>query len=136
MRNIIEKEGRIINMGVFKRIFKNRYSWIKKEDPKLPYTYQAKLQVFEGEDDIIINWFSDTICGICGYLKKRRENPNDITIIECFNGKETIIPKEVYTKNDKWLPKKELCKAHRRYGSEGNEECCSFQHRDQKVSKI
>jgi hypothetical protein len=123
-------------MGLFKRFFGNRYNWIKKEDPRLPYTYQASLQVFEGDNDIVINWFSDTICGICGYLKKHKEDPNDITITECFDGKETVIPPDVYMNDGEWLPKKELCKAHRRYGSEGNEECCSFQHRDQKVSKI
>ena len=38
--------------------------------------------------------------------------------------------------NSQWKPKKELCKAHRRYGSDGSEECCAFQGRDSKVSKI
>lgn len=123
-------------MNLFKKLFKTKYNWIKQVDKRLPYTYEAKLQVFEDDDDIVINWYSDTICGVCKYLKNHNEDPNEITITECFNGKETVIPKDVYTKDGKWLPKKELCKAHRRYGSEGNEKCCAFQDRDQTVSKI
>jgi hypothetical protein len=123
-------------MNLFKKFVE--YKWFRsKNNNKTPFTYEAKLQVFEGSDDITISWFSDTICGLCKYLSKHKEDPNDITIYECFNQKEIEMPKHIYMNpNSQWKPKKELCKAHRRYGSDGSEECCAFQGRDSKVSKI
>jgi hypothetical protein len=115
-------------MNILQKLFGSKYN------KDLPYTYHAKRQVFQGDDDITVDWVSDTICGLCNYLKKKKEDPTEITIYECFQGKEKELPKDLYiNSNSKWRPKKELCSMHQRYGSAGTSDKCEFQDRSKKT---
>jgi hypothetical protein len=117
-------------MNILTKLFGSKY------DKKIPYTYHAKRYVFDKDEDITIDWVSDTICGLCNFLKKKKEDPSEIVIYECFNGKEVELPKEFYCNGNKWKPKKELCCAHQRYGSAGKAGDCKFNDRNQKTFKV
>jgi hypothetical protein len=120
-------------MNILTNFLKSRY------DRTIPYTYHAKRQVFQGDDEITIDWISDTLCGLCNFLKKKKEDPTEIIIYECFHdnkkhiNKEVVIPPEVYCNENKWKPKKELCAAHQRYGTPGSEGDCKFMNKNQKT---
>ncbi len=109
-----------------------------KYNKTVPYTYQAVIQVVEDDDDdsIRIAYFADRICSLTNFLKKQQIVPDTVTIFETYDGKETVVPKELYmTEDSKWLPKTELCHPMTsRYGEPKDEHTCQFRDRTNRVA--
>lgn len=142
MRHRIVKVASIATV-VVERVFERDKTFMKnimetlfgsKYNKKLPYTYEAvSVIVPDDNDPVLRHWHSDTICGLCSHLKSINEDPAEIIIYEVFDNKETIIPANVFMENGDWLSKEELCNAHIRYGSVGNEFNCGFKDRNPRV---
>ncbi len=102
-----------------------------KYNKKLPYTYHAKYQILNDCDELSKDWFGDTFCSVCNYLRKNNVQTKDVTIYECYMGKDVEMPKEAYTCiKGEWLQQDELCQAHARYGAKGSYFNCKFGDRD------
>ena len=61
-----------------------------KYDNSLPYTYEARVPVIEGDDDYN-SYISDTICGLIQYLQDKNINPDEATLYEIYKEDEKII---------------------------------------------
>ena len=107
-----------------------------KYDKKIPYTYQAVVNVVEDDNSIQISYFADRICAPTNFLKKQQITPDTVTIFETYSGKETLIPKEFYmTEDGKWFPKVKLCQPMTgRYGEPKDEHTCQFRDRTNQIS--
>jgi hypothetical protein len=106
-----------------------------KYDKKIPYAYQAIINIVEDDDSIQVSYLADKICTLSNFLKKRQVAPETITIFEVYDGKETLIPKDCYTTEDgKWFPKTKLCyPMTSRYGEPKDEQTCQFRDRNNRV---
>lgn len=101
-----------------------------KYDKSLPYTYEARIPIIEGEEEYN-SYFSDTICGLLEYLHERNIGPEGVSIYEVYLKRESLIDPALYTTaNGKWLFKPEICESfkehylgHILYGT------CSFKDR-------
>ncbi|MBT4518771.1 MAG: hypothetical protein HOC23_02095 [Halieaceae bacterium] len=114
-------------MKLFERLFGSKYN------TDIPFTYHAQYQVFEGSDDLTKDWFGDTFCSVCNYLRKAGVEPENVTIYECFSGTDVEMPLDSYADdNGQWRMQDELCHAHIRYGSKGAFNNCKFNDRDRK----
>ena len=102
-----------------------------KRDKSLPYTYEARVPVIEGED--LCNYYlSDTICGLIEYLEKYKIKPDGVEIFEIYQNEENVIPQDFYlTKEGNWLHKPEICQCFKEhYKGHISEGTCSFKDRD------
>ena len=112
-------------MKLTERLFGSKYN------KDIPYTYHARYRVFEDSDELTRDWFGDTFCSVCNYLRKRGVPPASVTIYECYTGTNVEMPRDSYTDdNGDWLKQDNLCHAHIRYGSEGAFNNCKFGDRD------
>ena len=104
-----------------------------KYDTSLPYTYEARIPIIEGEDEYN-SYVADTICGLVDYLDDNGIAPDEVQIIEIYQERETPIEPELYaTADNHWRFRPELCesfKAHYQGHIEGGH--CSFEDRDHK----
>ncbi len=106
-----------------------------KYDKKIPYTYQAIINVVEDEDSIKVSYLADKICTLTNFLKKRQVDPKTVTVFEVYNGKETLVPQDCYmTEEGKWFPKTKLCSPMTsRYGEAKDEHTCQFRDRNNRI---
>lgn len=114
-------------MSVLKKLIGPR----SKYDKSLPYTYEARLPIIEGEEECN-SYISDTICGLTEYLEKNAIDPEEVKIYEIFQNEEKVIHQDLYTnKAGGWLKKPEMCRSFREH-YEGHiyENGCSFEDRD------
>ncbi|RLA03453.1 MAG: hypothetical protein DRQ47_05145, partial [Gammaproteobacteria bacterium] len=58
-----------------------------KYEKQLPYTYEAKVKIIEGEDDYN-SYVADTICGLISNLENKSIAPDMVTVYEVFNDQE------------------------------------------------
>ena len=103
-----------------------------KRDETLPYTYEARIPIMEGQD-LSNSYMSDTICGLIEYLEKNEIKPDDgVEIYEIYQNEEQVIPMEYcVTKEGKWLHKPEICRCFKEhYKGHISEGKCSFKDRD------
>ena len=103
-----------------------------KYDPSLPYTYEARIRIFE-EGEEYKSYFSDTICGLIEHLHKHHVSPKDVTtIVEVYKEEERPIDAGFFTSPDgRWLFKPEICKAfEQHYAGHISDDTCSFKDRD------
>ena len=108
-----------------------------KYNKKIPYTYQAIINVVEDDESLQISYFADRICVLTNFLKKQQITPENVTILETYSGKETVIPPKDYMtiEDGKWLPKSKLCHPMTsRYGEPENEHNCQFRDRNTSIS--
>ncbi len=102
-----------------------------KYDESLPYTYEARMPVIEGDDEYN-SYMSDTICGLIKYLHESDVAPPEVEIYEIYTDKEKLIPKELYLSGEgAWLQREEMCQSFTDY-YEGHiyEDGCTFQDRN------
>mgnify|MGYP006922217596 CR=1 FL=1 len=105
-----------------------------KYDESLPYTYEARVRIFEAADEIgdeFKTYLSDTICGLVEHLRKNGIGPAEAEIYEIYRENETAIPSSLLTTSDgQWLAKQELCRAfERHYPGHIRADSCSFEDR-------
>lgn len=106
-----------------------------KYDKSLPYTYEARIPIIEGDEEHN-SYFSDTICGLIEHLHEKGVMPDEVRIFEIFQGQETPIDSKLYTTADnKWILKPEVCESFKEhYPGHIHEGSCSFEDRERKVS--
>ncbi len=102
-----------------------------KYDPDLPFTYEARVQVTPGTD-IFNSYFSDTICGLLEFLDANGFSAEETTVVEIYEGNETIMESEWLTdRGGRWLHKPDICRSlaphYRGHIFKGG---CDFQDRD------
>jgi len=101
-----------------------------KYDKSLPYTYEARIRIFDGEEEYH-SCFADTICGLVDYLKQRGIKPEDVQIIEVYQQGELPIDARLFTTPDyRWLFKPDLCRSfEEHYKGHIQQNSCSFKDR-------
>lgn len=114
-------------MSLFERILGPK----SKYDKSIPYTYEARIRIIEGNSDFN-SYFSDTICGLVEYLHRNGIKPEDVQIVEIYQGKELPIDVKLFTTPDRqWLFKPDICRSfEERYKGHIRENSCSFDDRD------
>jgi hypothetical protein len=83
-----------------------------KYDPSIPYTYVARMQAIEGDDELHNDYFADTICGLIEYLDENDVRPSEVNILGLYLKQE--IPLDVQyclSPDGEWLNPPELCHA-------------------------
>jgi len=102
-----------------------------KYDERLPYTYEARMPIFEGEEECN-SYMSDTICGLIKYLAESGIDPLEVEIYEIFTDGEKIIPKELYiSEKGVWMRRKEICQSFKdHYDRHIYEGGCAFADRN------
>lgn len=104
-----------------------------KYDKTLPYTYEARVRIFE-ESEEYNSYFSDTICGLIEYLHQQRITPEGVQIVEVYLKQEFPIDVKFFTTQDRqWLFKPDICRAfEEHYKGHIQDRICSFQDRDRR----
>ena len=104
-----------------------------KYDKSLPYTYEARISIFEGSEEYN-SYFSDTICGLVEYLHQNDIKPDEVQIFEVYQGHESAIDAKLLTTADhQWLFKPDICHAfEEHYKGHIQDNTCSFNDRDGK----
>jgi hypothetical protein len=102
-----------------------------KYDRSIPYTYEARVPIIEGEDEYN-SYLADTICGLVKCLEQNKIDQNEVTIYEIFEDEEKIIDRSLYVSEEgRWLTKHELCQSFKEhYKGHIFEGGCSFEDRD------
>lgn len=102
-----------------------------KYDKSLPYTYEARIRIFEDGDEFK-TFFSDTICGLVAHLQRNGIGPEEAELFEIYREHETTIPSSLLSTDEgQWLSKQELCRAFERlYPGHIREGSCDFEDRD------
>jgi hypothetical protein len=106
-----------------------------KYDKSLPYTYEARIRIIEGSEEYN-SYFADTICGLVEYLHKNKITPDEVQIMEIYQGKEVPIDTKLFATTDQqWLFKPDICRSfEEHYKGHIREDSCSFDDRDCKGS--
>ena len=101
-----------------------------KYDESLPYTYEARIRIFEDEEEFK-TYFSDTICGLIEHLQKNGVGPGEAELFEIYREHETSIPASLLaTPEGQWLTKQELCRAfEHHYPGYIRKDSCDFEDR-------
>ena len=101
-----------------------------KYDKSLPYTYEARIPIIEG-DEIYNHYLSDKICSLIEYLNENGIKPEEVQLFEVYQNDEFPIKKELcLTQEGQWLCKPQICcslKEH--YKGHIEEGKCSFKDR-------
>ena len=102
-----------------------------KHDKTLPYTYEARISLVEG-DELYNSYFSDTICGLIDYLDSHAIQPEQVQLFEIYQGKEFPINIEYCLTEEKaWLFRPDICRSFRKhYKGHIEEGKCSFKDRN------
>ncbi len=106
-----------------------------KYDKSLPYTYEARVRLFEGSGEYN-SYFADTICGLVEYLHKNGIGPDEVQVIEVYQEQEFPIDAKRFTSSDgQWLFRPDICRAFEdHYKGYIHPDSCSFDDRDRKGS--
>lgn len=100
-----------------------------KYDTSIPYTYEARVPVI-GVDNEFNYYISDTICGLIDHLIRNGIGPDEAEIYEIYREKETQIDRNLYSSENNWLRKPELCNSFREhYAGHISDHGCSFEDR-------
>lgn len=101
-----------------------------KYDASLPYTYEARIRMFE-EGTEYKSYFSDTICGLIEYLDRRQIAPAGVAIFEVYEQRESPIDTRLFTTAEqRWLLKPDLCRSfEQHYPGHIQGLACSFKDR-------
>ena len=118
-------------MSLFEKILGPK----SKYDKSIPYTYEARVPIIEGSAEYN-SYFSDTICGLVEYLHQKGIRPEEVQIIEVYEGSEQSIDAKLFTTLDhQWLFKPDICRSfEEHYKGHIQESGCSFEDRDGKGS--
>jgi len=116
-------------MSLFEKILGPK----SKYDKSLPYTYEARIRLFEGSEEYN-SYFADTICGLVEYLHRNGIKPDEVQIIEVYQKQEFPIDTMLFATHDgKWLFKPDLCRSfEEHYKGHIQDNTCTFKDRDGK----
>ena len=116
-------------MGLFEKILGPR----SKYDGSLPYTYEARVRLFEGSEEYN-SYMADTICGLVEYLHGKGIKPEEVQIVEVYREREIPIEAKRYTTPERqWLFRPDICRAFEdHYQGHIHAGGCSFSDRDRK----
>ena len=93
-------------MGIIKKFV----GPVSKYNDTIPYTYIAKVKMFDRDDDLVNHYFSDTICGLIECLTAKNILPEDAELFACYQKKEIPIDKKYcLSEAGKWLERPEIC---------------------------
>lgn len=114
-------------MGILEKVLGPK----SKYDASLPYTYEARICIFE-ESTEYKSYFSDTICGLIEYLEKKQIPPAGVSIFEVYRERETPLDARLFTTSgQKWLFTPDLCRTfEQHYPGHIQAGACSFKDRD------
>ena len=101
-----------------------------KYDSGLPYTYEARIRMFE-EGNEYKSYFSDTICGLIEHLSRNRIAPPGGEIFEVYREREVIIDAKLFTTPEQeWLFKPDICRTfEQHYPGHIHAADCTFKDR-------
>lgn len=113
-------------MGIVDRILGPK----SKYDRSLPYTYEARIRIFEDGEECK-TYLSDTICGLIEHLHASGITPDQAELFEIYMERETPIDARLFTGADRqWLFRPEICRAFSaHYPGHIREGSCSFKDR-------
>jgi hypothetical protein len=115
-----------------------------KKDRTLPYTYEAWVDILEGEglQPVYDHYFSDTLCGVIECLDRKGILPDHVQLYGLYRGKQTQLDVAVCTDDEgTWLSRPTLCRVLEEHYDHTHEECyrghvedghCSFEDRERK----
>lgn len=97
----------------------------------LPYTYEAKFEFVEGEDECN-SYIADTICGLVKHLKQKDIRPDQVTIYEIYNDQEKNLDVSLcLSAKGQWLNREELCESFKHhYAGHIFPDGCTFSDRN------
>ncbi|RMH69398.1 MAG: hypothetical protein D6675_12820 [Gemmatimonadetes bacterium] len=118
-------------MGVIRQILGAK----SKYDKTLPYTYEGRVYTIEGDDDVFESYFADTVCGLVEQLALDEVDPDSVKILEIYRGQErTIDVKYCTDRNNRWLPRPEICESLRgHFKGHIDPSCCAFRDRNRQA---
>ncbi len=102
-----------------------------KYDRSIPYTYEARVPIIEGET-IYNTYVADTICGLASNLEKLSIPPSAVEIFEIYQSAKKRIEESYYSTSDgHWINKPEMCQSFKNH-YEGHiySGGCTFEDRD------
>lgn len=105
-----------------------------KYDKNIPFAYEARHHI--GRDqDVTDSYFSDTVCGLIGYLKLVGLKPGHFMIYEIYKDREIRIAPHMYSKDeDRWRIGNELCQSFKKiYPDHIGTESCLFADRSNPI---
>ncbi|HOJ03766.1 MAG TPA: hypothetical protein PK916_07170 [Bacteroidota bacterium] len=115
-----------------------------KYEKDIPYTYVARVQAIEGMDDIINEYFADTICGLVEYLVDQGIAATETRVFGLYRKEEIALDLRHCTDTDgKWLIPPDLCHSLEEHYKQSMEQqyrghvehgSCSFEDRDKQGS--
>jgi len=95
-------------MGIVSKVF----GPVSKYDKSLPYTYIAKVNIIEGDEELVNYFFADTICGLIEHLTNNKINPKEVKLFGCYLKKEILLDIDPLLDADgNWLQRPKLCKS-------------------------
>ncbi|HUW25675.1 MAG TPA: hypothetical protein VMW07_03995 [Gallionella sp.] len=102
-----------------------------KYDKSLPYTYEARVRIFEGSEEHN-SYLADTICGLVEHLHRNGIKPDEVQIVEVYQEQEFPIDVKRFARSgQQWLFKPDLCRAFEdHYQGHIQAGTCSFSDRD------
>lgn len=102
-----------------------------KYDKSLPYTYEARVPLFEGSEEYN-SYLADTICGLVEYLHENGIKPGEVQIVEVYQEQEFPVDAMRFATSDQqWLFRPDLCRAFEdHYKGHIQDGTCSFKDRD------
>lgn len=114
-------------MGLLEKILGPK----SKYDKSLPYTYEARIRIFEDGSEYK-SYISDTICGLIEHLDRVRIGPEGTEIFEIYQERESPIDARLFTTADRqWLFKPDICRTfEQHYPGHIHGRTCSFNDRD------
>ena len=99
-------------MGIVSKVF----GPVSKYDKSLPYTYMAKVNIIEGDEELANYFFADTICGLVEHLTNNQINPQEVHLFGCYRKKEIPLDHDPLVDEDgNWLQRPKLCKSLEEY---------------------
>jgi hypothetical protein len=111
-----------------------------KYNKSLPYTYLAKVQILEDDDEFNSSYYADTICGLVEYLCDRNIHPSEVELFGIYCSEEIKLDKSIcIDEMDNWLLRPDICNSLQNYYEETKDdlykghtakEVCSFDDRD------
>lgn len=83
-----------------------------KYDRSLPYTYVGRVRVLEKDDELVNDYFSDTICGLIEYLERQNIDPGDVELFGIYLLEKIPIDKSYCLDAEgRWLERPGICKS-------------------------
>lgn len=101
-----------------------------KYDPRLPYTYEARVAV-AGVPGMTESWIDDTLCGLLEKLADEKADPADVTILEVRPEEEVpVLVAHCLGADGTWLRRPEACRVfEEHYAGHERTGRCSYRDR-------